>query len=72
MASKLNYQIKSNNAHIMRTIEKNSLFKEDKEEKNKIAKEKLIEKFKDIDKLVERNLLEEESIKRKFEKNSAI
>lgn len=68
LASKLNYQIKSNNAHIMRTIEKNSLFKEDKEEKNKIAKEKLIEKFKDIDKLVERNLLEEESIKRKFEK----
>lgn len=68
LASKLLYQIKSNNAHIMRTIEKNSLFKEDKEEKNKIAKEKLIEKFKDIDKLVERNLLEEEALRRKFEK----
>jgi len=64
------YQINSQNAHINRTIEKNSLFKEDKEEKNKIQKDKLVEKFKDIDKLVERSLLEEEGIKKKFEKTS--
>ena len=66
--SKRLYTINSNNAHLNRTIEKNSLFKEDKEEKNKIAKDKLTEKFKDIDKLVERNLLEEDALKKKFEK----
>lgn len=64
------YQINSQNAHINRTIEKNNLFKEDKEEKNKIQKDKRIEKFKEIDKLVERSLLEEEAIKKKFEKTS--
>lgn len=64
------YQINSNNAHLMRTIEKNNLFKEDKSEKNKVLKEKRIEKFKEIDRLVERSLLEEEGIKKKFEKTS--
>ena len=62
--------INSSNAHIRRTIEKNTLFKEDKEEKNKIAKEKLVEKFREIDRKVEMALLEEDMIKRKFEKTS--
>lgn len=68
--SKQLYQINSQNAHINRTIEKNNLFKEDKEEKNKLQKEKLNDKFKEIDKLVERGLLEEEAIKRKYEISS--
>lgn len=64
------FQINSQNAHINRTIEKNNLFKEDKEDKNIIAKEKLIQKFNEVDALVERSLLEEQSIKRKYEKSS--
>jgi hypothetical protein len=64
------FKINSANGHLNRTIEKNMLFKEDKEEKNTLEKQKLDEKFQEIDKLVERSLLEEEALKRKYEKTS--
>jgi hypothetical protein len=68
--SKQMYKFNSENVHHNRTLEKNKLFKENKDEKNKIMKEKNIEKFNEIDKLTVRSLLEQEQIFRKFENNS--
>lgn len=64
------YRFTSENVHHNRTLEKNKLFKENKEEKNRILREKCSEKFSDIDKLVLRSLLEQEGIYRKLENNS--
>ena len=67
--SKKMYKLTSENLHYNRTIEKNKLFKENKEEKYKITKDKVIDKFNEIDKLVVKTLIEKESLMEKFETN---
>jgi hypothetical protein len=67
--SKMLYRFNSENVHHTRTIEKNKLFKENKEEKNKNTKDRNLEKFDEIDKLTVRSLLEKEQIERKLENN---
>ena len=61
------YKFNSENIHHTRTIEKNKMFKENKEEKNKIIKEKALEKFEEVDKMVVKSLLEQEQIQRKVD-----
>lgn len=68
--AKQQYKVNSENIHFTRTLEKNKLFKENKDDKNKALKDKSLEKFAEIDKLVIRSLLEEESINRKLQNNS--
>ena len=63
------YKISSENIHHNRNIEKNKLFKENKEEKNKIIKDKAIEKLNDIDKLVIKTIIEKEILREKFDTN---
>lgn len=70
LMSKRLYKISSENVHHKRTLEKNKLFQESKEEKNRVAKEKAQEKFAEVDKLVLRSLLEKENIERKLQNNS--
>jgi hypothetical protein len=67
--SKFIYKLTSENMHHNRTIEKNKLFKENKDEKNKIAKDKAVEKLNNIDKLVVKTLIEKEILVEKFETN---
>lgn len=64
------YKYNSENVHHNRTLEKNKLFKDNLDEKNKNTRERNNEKFEEIDKLVVRSLLEKESIERKLENNS--
>lgn len=61
------YKFNSENVHHQRTIEKNKLFKENNDEKNKIASTKAQDKFQEVDKLVVKSLLEQEQINRKLE-----
>ena len=63
------YKFSSDNMHYTRTLEKNKLFKENKEEKNKNLKDRNSEKFEEVDKLVLRSLLEQEMIERRMEQN---
>lgn len=65
--SKYNFNINSQNSHIQRIIEKNNLFKEDKDKNKEIIEQKFIDKFNEIDKLVERNSNELSCLIRKFE-----
>jgi hypothetical protein len=58
------------NIHSNRTLEKNKLFKEDKEEKNKVVRNKTIENFNEIEKSVVRSLLEYQSVFQKYESYS--
>lgn len=67
--AKIMYKLTSENLHYNRTIEKNKLFKENKEEKYKIAKDKAKEKLKEVDKLVVKTLIEQEILMEKFETN---
>jgi hypothetical protein len=62
--------LKSDNVHFRRTAEKNKLFKENIEEKQRVMYEKNLEKFNDIDKKVVSSLLEKDVILRKIENNS--
>lgn len=62
----------SQNIQFKRTIEKDKLFKENKEERKKKIVEKNLEKFNDIDNLVARSLLEEEEIIKKIEGNQKL
>lgn len=66
---KIMYKLTSENLHYNRTIEKNKLFKENKEEKYKISKDKATEKLNEIDKLVVKTLIEQEILMEKFETN---
>jgi len=68
--SKNLHKLNSDNVHYLRTLEKNKLFVENTEEKNNSIKEKNIQKFEDIDKLVVKSLLEYEALEKKMEKNS--
>lgn len=67
--SKSLYKFTSENTHFTRTLEKNKLFQDNKEEKNKSLKERNLEKFEEVDKLVLRSLLEQEMLERKLEQN---
>jgi len=60
-------KLSGENLHYNRTIEKDKLFKENKEEKYKIAKDKAIEKLNELDKLVVKTLIEEEILMEKYE-----
>ena len=62
--------LKSDNVHYRRTAEKNKLFKENIEEKQRIMNEKNQEKFNDIDKKVLSGLLEKDTILRKLDNNT--
>ncbi len=66
------HQFSAKNIHFKRTIEKEKLFKENKDEKKKKEHEKNLDKFNDVDKLVARSLLEEEEIRRKIEGNQKL
>ncbi len=63
---------KSENLHFNRTIEKNKLFKENKEEKYKFAKDKAKDKLNEVDKLVVKTLIEKEILMEKFESNQQL
>lgn len=67
--AKMMYKLTSENLHYNRTIEKNKLFKENKEEKYKISKDKATEKLNEIDKLVVKTLIDQEILVEKFETN---
>jgi len=67
--AKIMYKLTSENLHFSRTIEKNKLFKDNKEEKYKISKDKVIEKLNGVDKLVVKTLIEQEILMEKFETN---
>ena len=60
------------NIHFKRTIEKDKLFKENREEKKKKIHDKNIEKLNEVDKLCAKALLEEEEIVRKIEGNQKL
>lgn len=66
------YRFSSSNTHHNRTIEKNKLFKENIEEKNKVVRDKAIEKLNNIDKLVVKSLIEYEVANEKFESNEQL
>jgi hypothetical protein len=61
------YKFNSENVHHLRTMEKDKLFKENNDEKNKLTSIKAQDKFQEVDKLVVKSLLEQEQITRKFE-----
>jgi hypothetical protein len=63
------YKFSSENTHYTRTLEKNKLFQDNKDEKNKQLRERNLEKFEEVDKLVLRSILEQEMIERKLEQN---
>lgn len=67
--AKTMYKLTSENLHYNRTIEKNKLFKENKEEKYKLSKDKATEKLNEIDKLVVKTLIVQEILVEKFENN---
>jgi hypothetical protein len=58
------------NVHYNRTLEKNKLFKEDKDEKNKVVRNKTIENFNEVEKSVVRNVLDYQSVFQKYESYS--
>jgi hypothetical protein len=60
----------SENVHYSRTLEKNKLFKEDKDEKNRVFREKTIERFNEIEKSVVSSLLDYQSLFYKYENNT--
>lgn len=70
--SKELFALNSANGHLSRTIEKNNLFKENDDEKKDIEKKKKDDKFIQTNKLVERSLIEEQTLKRKYEKSSHV
>ena len=66
------YNYNGRNIHFKRTIEKEKLFKENRDDKKKKIIEKNIEKFNAVDQLCARSLLEEEEIVRKIEGNQKL
>lgn len=66
------FKLTSSNTHHNRTIEKKRLFKENIEEKNKIIKDKALDKLNNIDKLVVKSLIEYEVSNEKFESNEQL
>jgi hypothetical protein len=67
---KLYNRFTSENVHHSRTLEKNKLFKEDKDEKNRVFREKTIERFNEIEKSVVQSLLDYQGLFYKYENNS--
>jgi hypothetical protein len=67
---KLYNRFNAQNIHFNRTLEKNKLFKEDKDEKNRIFREKTIERFNEIEKSVVKSLLEYQNTFYKYENNT--
>jgi hypothetical protein len=67
---KLYNRFNSENVHFSRTLEKNKLFKEDKDEKNRVFREKTIERFNEIEKSVVQSLLDYQGLFHKYENNT--
>jgi hypothetical protein len=67
---KMYNRFNAENIHYNRTLEKNKLFKEDKDEKNRVFREKTIERFNEIEKSVVQSLLDYQTLFYKFENNS--
>jgi hypothetical protein len=63
--SKTLFKLHSENVHHTRTIEKNKLFKENQEEKNKSIRERNQNKFEEVDKLLIRSLTRTGSYRKK-------
>ena len=71
VARKLN-DIAAENLHYTRTLEKNSLFREENEAKNQNEKKLAETKFDDVNKLTEKSLLELDELEKKMYNNAGL
>jgi broad-specificity NMP kinase len=68
--SKLLNRFNGENVHYNRTLEKNKLFKEDKDEKNRVVRSKTIENFNEVEKSVVKSILDYQGVFQKYESNT--